>query len=307
MTNNIEDEKAKDSIGTTAIWAVVVVAAFWVVWFFGARAVAWFLGLGSTVEKAGALGDSFGAINTLFTGLAMVGAAGSFAYQQRAILDQQRAQKEQQREITLQRKQFTDTHVERLKSRFEQSFFELLALSRELRTKISFKHSQDFKIFTALAGPLEQQKGDAAFEDMRTEIKNLWPKAIGEITRSPDEHPVGTYYSGRVHAYNENQLGPYFRIIYTMLRRISEATFLEEAEKISYGNLLRSQLTSTELFVIGVNGLANISGDLDRYLVEFRMFKYLSLEDKQLFLEEWKALGETYPEIAFEGRSVVDV
>lgn len=103
----------------------------------------------------------------------------------------------------------------------------------------------------------------------------MWQAGVSEITPLPDEHPVGAFYAEKLHRMNEDHLGPYFRIIYSMLRRISEASFLNDEEKIAYGNLLRSQLTSTELFVIGVNGLAHVSGDLRGYLEEFRMFKYL--------------------------------
>lgn len=93
------------------------------------------------------MGDSFGAINSLFAGFAMVGAVGSLAYQQKTMRDQQAAQIEQQEEIADQQRRFQDTHIEQLKARFEQSFFELLKLSRELRGKIHFTHFQRFKTF----------------------------------------------------------------------------------------------------------------------------------------------------------------
>lgn len=82
-------------------------------------------------------------------------------------------------------------------------------------------------------------------------------------------------YMSCIHAYSENGLSPYFRIVYSILRRIDEAEFLSEKEKASYGNLLRSQITSSELTVAGINGMVSVSANFSAYLVRYKMFKYL--------------------------------
>jgi hypothetical protein len=157
------------------------------------------------------------------------------------------------------------------------------------------------------AGENVAETGDAAFAVIKREVLVLWQQGIASVTPLEGEHPIGAFYSAKVHASNEDQLGLYFRIIYSMLRRISEAEFLSDDEKISYSNLLRNQLTSRELFVIGVNGLAEISGDLARYLAEFRMFKNLPEADKDMFLSTCASVHPTYENAAFEGRAGKDV
>lgn len=296
-------KKTGDWVSRFAVFTLVALLAIWTAWFWFSPWWAKVVG----IESAGLMGDSFGAINTLFTGFAMLGAVASLLYQQKTIRDQQAAQAEQQLEIAAQQMRFQQTHVEQLKARFEQTFFELLKLSRELRAKISFRNSQSYKTLTNIANARELQSGDAAFRAIKSEVMVLWSARVGSAIPVKDEHPVGAFYAAEVHRANEDQLGPYFRIIYSMLRRISEASFLTADEKVSYGNLLRSQLTSTELFVIGVNGLSHISGDFDQYLTEFRMFKYLPQEEKDAFLVTWAALQPTYDASAFEGRQGKDV
>lgn len=303
----MQKSEPRDLINLWTGAGAIALVVLWFLWFWGGRHFLGVAGLDGTIEKAGVMGDSFGAINTLFTGLAMIGAVGSLAYQQKTIRDQQAAQAEQQKEIADQQQQLHETHIEQLKARFEQSFFELLKLSRELRGKIAFRNSPAYKDAGRFAGTLDEKTGDKAFEAIKREVLMLWQANLEMHPPVDEEHKVGAYYAAKVHAQSEDQLGPYFRIIYSMLRRISEAWFLSEDEKIAYGNLLRSQLTSTELFVIGVNGLAHISGDLRKYLTEFRMFKYLPDADKAMFLGSWLEHGSTYETKAFEGRHKRDV
>lgn len=84
-----------------------------------------------------------------------------------------------------------------------------------------------------------------------------------------------TVYEERIHKNNEASFGPYFRLVYTVLRRIKDDDVLTVSEKNQYGNLLRSQLTSEELTLLAVNGMAPFSADLSDLIQEFRLLKYL--------------------------------
>lgn len=64
-------------------------------------------------------------------------------------------------------------------------------------------------------------------------------------------------------------------MIYNILDRIHKDTTLEPKEKISYGNLVRSQFGPSEVGLLALNGLMKESGNLTLYIEEFRMLKYL--------------------------------
>ncbi len=92
-------------------------------------------------EDKGEFGDTFGALNALFAGLAFAGVIY-------AILLQQRELKLQREELELQRKELEDTRVEirgqketLQKQNFESSFFQLLGLHSEIvvvQSKVEF-------------------------------------------------------------------------------------------------------------------------------------------------------------------------
>ncbi len=110
------------------------------------------------------------------------------------------------------------------------------------------------------------------------------------------EPVVRGYYSDEVHQRAEGTLGPYFRVLYTILRRISEKEELSETEKARYGNLVRSQLSSAEVALIAANALTTASNDFKRFVIEFRLLKYLPPGGYGSILER------IYPEEAFAPR-----
>jgi hypothetical protein len=289
---------------TTRIWLTLAVAsialiAIWGWWLLCGRI--FMDGLGLTGDEqlpgAGLVGDSFGVINAVFSGLAMIGVLGSLMFQRVALTAQQG-------EIDRQQKQIKEGRTDQLKARFEQSFFELLSLARELRQKVEFRHSEE--LLQNFQGDRREgvHHADAAFEQLAVEFEFHLGK---ERPERKDVHYIGDLYETFVHPLGENSLGPYFRVLYTMLRRVSEAPYLDEAEKIAYGNLLRSQLTSPELYAIALNGASPVSGNFKEYLEEFRLFKYLPKPNVDVLKGFGRNYQSAYADKAFRGRSEQDV
>ena len=111
---------------------------------------------------------------------------------------------------------------------------------------------------------------------------------------SADE--LGMLYVQRIHSRYESTLGPYYRLLYTLLARIHDDKVLTQTEKYRFGNILRSQLTSHEVALCCYNGLAAVSGSFRELVIEFRLPKYLPDEFGR------QRLGEYYPVSAFAGR-----
>lgn len=68
-------------------------------------------------------------------------------------------------------------------------------------------------------------------------------------------------------------------------------------EKIRYGNILRSQLTTFEVGLAGLNGLTKMANDFKSLIEEYRLLKYIS--NGRIKAE----LRKHYSENAFKGRS----
>ncbi|RVH65396.1 hypothetical protein CN198_21270 [Sinorhizobium meliloti] len=255
------------------IWAAgLLLLSIWLVWV-GQRWIFPELGYHWNPERLGQWGDTFGALNALFAAAGFSAVLITLWFQQRQI---ESAQNEQHRQ------------------RFESSYFELLRLRREARDAIKFRHSKEYNEAKKLRyGPLMTFEGQDAFRAGMVEIRH-WLQ-VSE-SKGAGKTELAELYRAKIHSRYESKLGPYFRLMYTILQRISEDPVLSEAEKIRYGNLLRSQITSHEAAMAGLNGLSPVSKDFSRLVTEFRLLKYLPNGKMRRTLEAH------YPPEAFKER-----
>lgn len=234
------------------------------------------LGSSGVMEKAGQWGDGFGALNALFAGLAFTGALAALFMQGQAADRQNK-----------------DYH----RQRFESSYFELLSLLRQSRREVRFRYSLPYRKVNKIASSSERAKVQteaAAFRTAMYELRYLIrTKTIATQRTQADLEKL---YRLGIHVRFESTFAPYFRIIYTILRRIKDDKVLTEREKIQYSNLLRSQLTSHELTLAGFNGLMPQANDFDVLLTDFHMLKYLPNGIAR------RALEEVYDPVAFAAR-----
>ena len=76
-------------------------------------------------------------------------------------------------------------------------------------------------------------------------------------------------------------------MIYTILYNIMADPHLSDKQKWAYGRLLRSQLTSVETYLLAFNALLKpVSKDLMKYVIEYRMLKYMPHTKPRLWLEQ---------------------
>lgn len=228
--------------------------------------------------RAGQWGDSFGALNALFAGLAFVGVLAALNIQMHAT-----------------DRQVKDYH----RQRFEATYFELLNLLRDARAEAQFRYSSDYlksKTPDEIADrDLDSSEcGRIAFKRAIFEIVYRFKSMESEA--GLDKRALCRVYRGVVHIRFESTWSPYFRIVYTILRRIKDDKVLTAAEKVQFANLLRSQMTSYEASLAGFNALMPEANDFIDLLTEFRMLKYSSPRSKRL-------LEKVYDEKAFAPRN----
>lgn len=255
-----------------------VVFGLWLAWVFQ-RPIARQFKFHWNPEALGQWGDTFGALNALFSAFAFIAVMVTLVFQGR--------------EIKRQQEQIQSAREDQQTLRFEATFFRLLDLLRELRSEIRFNHSREYNLH--VPGNYVVQVGEDALRAIVREL-DYWSEICDDRKPLDQIEFMKKKYMVCVQAYGENGLSPYFRIVYSILRRVHEATFLTDQDKAAYGNLLRSQITSNELAIAGINGMVSISANFATYLTEYRMFKYLVNGPTRAIIELH------YPKHAFEGR-----
>jgi hypothetical protein len=236
-----------------AIFAAVALWAGWAVW--GGQ-IAQLLSWGN-VDNAGEWGDTFGALNTLFGAAGFIAVALTLIAQRRAFAHQQT--------------EFREARLDQHKQRFEATYFELLELMRELRGHIYLTNPRG-------GGLTPRARTDFAGLQFAVETVRM---SSSPATTGPERTPeqmgkaIAESYAALLAGQGETGLGPYFRVIYTMLNRLRDDAVLSQVEKVALGNLLRSQLNGDEIQLAAVNGLTPESKDFGELLTEFHMLKYM--------------------------------
>ncbi|MBY5682654.1 hypothetical protein HFO32_10845 [Rhizobium leguminosarum] len=242
------------------IFVALLVFALWLGWGLAGTTITGVLKHDASLAAAGQWGDSFGVLNALVSTFGFIGFLAAFLIQGETL--------------KLQQADSVAARQEQHQQRFESSFFQLLDLLRELRSQIEFSPSNDYRTLSNQTTLAREHKGYDAIATAAAEV-NFWVAFNRRKIASWTKELFVSIYESRVHNQSEGGLGAYFRVIYTLLRKISEDQVLTQAEKDWYGNLVRSQLTSEELVLIGMNGLSTVSNNFSRYIEEFRLLKYV--------------------------------
>ncbi len=220
------------------------------------------LGLNS-LDRKGLFGDSFGAINTLFAGLAFAGVILALKYQRD--------------ELGIQRRELKEQRLAMQKETFERTFFQLLETLNARRA--SMVCSFDIEIYDATKVCTE----DELVEHLRPYLEktgeacdvSAFPtKRDGKIylkvtTKGEDVFFWATRKRVEYHMQDEprfivtewgpdgvdihRSFYPYFSLLYRILRFIDQANFCKNYKKF-YTDILRDQMSNDEpllLFLLG--------------------------------------------------------
>lgn len=253
----------------------VVAAILWLIFAFLPVLVKW-AGHDWDVEHLAHWGESFGPLATMF-------AAVGFAALVWQIRDGQRAQHRQT---------------------FDSNYFELLRLLSDAKSEVRFRHGQEYRDDRAAAGgkglgAIARRSSSSVRQRGNNAFQAAWNEAsfyIWQLSEQPEKDEIRKVYQRYVHLPYESNFGPYFRLMYTILQRIKSDEVLIEAEKAKYGNLLRSQLNSYELAVLGLNGLASFAADFSDLIEYFHLLKYMPRDERR------EILSVCYSECAFATR-----
>ena len=243
------------------------------------------------IECRGQFGDSFGAVNALFAGLAFAGVIYAIILQkkelelQRDELGLQREELEGTRaEIRGQKEQLQAQNQTLQKQNFENSFFQLLGLHNEIVNSMVIPGD-------SLTTPkrymgAKDYSGRECFGLMLQKLEDIYHIAEEEFsaTMRPDEDTAREFmYRWLNNKYEEffpklqPYLGHYFRHLYNIVGFVDKSAS-EVAEKKFYIGLIRAQLSSTELGLLFYHSLSDRGVEFRDLIEKYALFEHTPSE-----------------------------
>lgn len=216
-----------------------------------------------SIEKAGQFGDSFGVLNSLFSGLAFI-----------ALIIT----------IYLQQQDMRDSKKEVQKQNFENKFFKLITLHNESKTKFNWKiykdkdninnYFGDSALFHFYNKFKEQKTFEQYLKSDVEVINNQNEKKIKENRNKYEKHlrkylqiALNSNYNGLNLSFLEN--------IYYCLELIKRNEKILDEDKYSHIDILLSQIGEYELLIIFYYTLA-FKKEKKSLLEEYHFFKTIN-------------------------------
>lgn len=208
-----------------------------------------------TIANAGVFGDSFGVLTSLFSAFAFGGVIYTNIIQSEAY--------------KLQKIELMDSKKELNKTNFENTFFKLLNLLEKNLNQLSYHH--------ASPGKTSQKKGLDALSFFKTGLRqlrpyaNIFPESDIQIEKADLINNVSSLIST-----SQIQLEVYVRTLLNILNFISNSDI---ENKDLYIQLVKSQLSSQELFALFYISLSPEKETLRDTLISFQMMEYLESDN----------------------------
>lgn len=233
----------KNSIGVRRV-------ALWV--FLGVMGVFVLVGyllpfaLQGTVENRGFLGDSFGLVNAMFSGLALAGVILAIWLQSRELGLQREELGLTRDELTRQGDALMAQVETAASQRFDSTFFQMVALHHQIVDGLSL--SPEAHRPPLLGRQVLNQLNDwirSEIDDMTQDmVAGTTPEELGrQMDQIRDAYEFG-------YEQHEHLLGHYFRNLYRIVKFVDDAN-VEDAD--NYIGVIRAQLSSAELQLLFYN------------------------------------------------------
>lgn len=217
-----------------------------------------------SIEKAGQFGDSFGILNSLFSGFAFIS----------LIIT-----------IYIQQQEIKDSRKETLKQNFENTYFKMIELYINVINNLNFKSeyfsyaSIRIREYFNKIGTVElKHENEINLNGKEVIVKLL--KIFIDYTRIIDDKknshkPIISKYEDFYKEF-ETYIGHYFVTILQILKFIDESNL---DNKQSYSNLFRAQFSNTELNLLFYHSTSNIAKkELTPLLIKYEFFEHLNVK-----------------------------
>ena len=265
---------------------IVALWAGWTIWLFPI--------LVPDIPKRGLLGDSFGMINALFSGLAFAGVVGTVYLQIKELKLQRQELRDTRKEIKGQKDQLVLQNNTLTRQNFESSFFQLFNLynntvdTMKITSHNSFKNEgrKSFLLMHRALNILKTFKSDPPWatppQRLQDEIMaiqgmdNLVLKATRrlDITKQIILEEIRKRNEEFLRNY-QGEVGHYFRHLNVMLNVVDKDHSLTQQQKNYYISIIRAHISVDELAVLYYYCLSEQEKNFKRLIEDSTLFENL--------------------------------
>lgn len=246
-------------------------------------------------NQRGTFGDMFGAVNSVFSGLAFAGIIITIFLQSRELKLQREELQETREEFKIQNKTL------RLQ-RFENTFFSMLSLHHDIVNNINWLDEQYKSIQIEHTSAIGRKKVGEKLYTGRDVFEKLYKAIYIELRRVDSQPEIDECYMSKYYNY-QNDFDHYFKNLYRIIKLIDTTQFTNDIEsdeefqeKYKYTSIIRAQLSAFELLWIFYNCLSENGFKKFKDLIEkYTLFK--SFRFDELAARHHKGL---YEKSAFE-------
>lgn len=229
-------------------------------------------------SESGSFGDSFGAINSLFSGLALLGIIWTIYLQRNELTLQREELKKTREEFNAQNKTLS-------LQLFENTFFNLLKLHHQIVDSMDFdyhdtKKEGNTKFVAKIQDIFRSKPLERITLKGRDVFKETYEDMVGELDDSYREKFIGYYKEV------QTDYGHYFRNLYRIVKFVDESTFVSNNDsdnideemlelenhkcRYKYISIVRSQLSDYELLwlfynCLSINGFEKFKPLIEKY------------------------------------------
>ncbi|MHB2138318.1 putative phage abortive infection protein [Pseudomonas monsensis] len=196
-------------------------------------------GLIAEKMREGTFGDSFGTLNTLFSGLAFSGVLITMLFQ---------------------RKDLFETRSQIAHQQIESQFYSMLGLQQEVVKNFDLQERDGLEVVS---------RGRDCFKHWAGWIPHFYEEAVGS-----HEERIADSVSSLIDKHKAD-LGLYFRSLYSVFRFIYGCNHVDRAQ---FGLVVRSLLSDHELVVLFYNSLSSRGEKFKKYIYEFALFDNLEVD-----------------------------
>jgi hypothetical protein len=187
----------------------------------------WIYALHHEIKDAGQAGDLFGAINSLFTGLAFSGLIGTMIFQQREL-------KLQRRELRLQREEVADTRGE-ISAQKEQIILQNENMRKQMIEQTNY---QKLRVFNDYIDGINSNDANPARG--RDQIAKLWKQIFPVTAGESLEQIAKTYHT--VYFTQLDYIGGFYRLLYNIIKFVEVSNFSDQKQYTNIANIDRSHI-----------------------------------------------------------------
>jgi hypothetical protein len=264
MTSGSEARKTK----AISWWPLLAIVVFIILaWWFTPPLTDWMMS-GRDFKNRGVFGDTFGAVNALFSGLAFAGLFYAILLQ-RAELEAQREELADTHEVLKsQRVEAERQNATLLQQTFDNTFFQLLRLHNDIVMAIDIvrKDRPDLK-------------GRDCFRFFYEQLQKKFNQKTATLPNNSMKQIIARIEASYIPFYDfhEKDLGHYYRSVYNLIKFVDLSTI---NDKHFYTNLVRAQLSSFELKLLCYNCSSKFGVEKFKPLVEkYSLLKHLDFKD----------------------------